>query len=184
MSNTDFTPEDRAFLRRILDHPEERMTWLAYADWLDERGYAQRAEYLRLTVECGELPTGNPDRSQREARLTALQVELDPNWAMMFDTPQIGNCRVRWEFACPLSWENLAATDTPEIRFCLACRRPVFYCHSMGDAEQFASAGECVAITSRVFPASDVPFAEHELIMGMMEFTPDPEDEDGPVDEE
>ena len=39
MSHPTFSAEDRVFLRAILDVPEDRNTWLIYADWLDDLRY-------------------------------------------------------------------------------------------------------------------------------------------------
>jgi uncharacterized protein (TIGR02996 family) len=66
--------EEVAFLRAIADAPEDDAPRLVYADWLDERGEAARAEYLR--VECrGRGATG----VERE-RLAFLSARLDAAW--------------------------------------------------------------------------------------------------------
>ena len=43
--------DDDAFLRAIADAPGDDAPRLVYADWLDEHGQPDRAEYLRLA--CG-----------------------------------------------------------------------------------------------------------------------------------
>jgi uncharacterized protein (TIGR02996 family) len=167
-----FTPEDRTFIRALLDHPEDRMTWLVYADWLDERGWPLRAEFLRLTVQRGEAADDDPRRGEIDQRLAALRAEVDADWAVVFDAPRIGNC---WRPpGCPLRWDRLVATDVPDIRRCLECNRPVFYCHTVEEAGQFVSSGERVAVSSRAFPAAEVPFGEPEqLPLGVVEFDDD-----------
>ncbi|HJZ56458.1 MAG TPA: TIGR02996 domain-containing protein [Gemmataceae bacterium] len=167
--STPFTAEDRAFIRCILDHPEDRMTWLAYADWLDERDQPVRAAFLRVSVEMATLPADDPGRSAISSRLLTLRAEVDPNWAMVFDTPRIGNCGDRWRSACPLSWDRLTATDIPDIRLCLACRQPVFYCQTLDEAREFVSSGECVAVSTRVFPETETPFVEPEVVIDEMD---------------
>jgi uncharacterized protein (TIGR02996 family) len=180
MTSPAFTPEDRAFLRAILDHPADRMPWMAYADWLDDRG-DPRSEFLRLSVERADLPEGDPHRYGIDIQLAALRAELDANWMMMFDTPLIGNCRQPpWEFRCPRNWDQLATTDTPDIRFCCSCRRPVFFAHTVEEAQQFASSGECVAISTRAWPETSTPFDLVETIeMGLLM----PEDDEWEVPE-
>ncbi|MFO0845576.1 MAG: TIGR02996 domain-containing protein [Gemmataceae bacterium] len=42
---------DAAFLAAIRDEPDEDLPRLAYADWLDEHGQAERAEFIRVQVE-------------------------------------------------------------------------------------------------------------------------------------
>jgi uncharacterized protein (TIGR02996 family) len=161
MSNPTFTDEDRAFLRVLLDVPEDRNTWLVYADWLDDRG-DPRAEFLRLSVERSLLTEHDPARPAVEARLRQLRAELDPNWMMMFDDAPIGNCpRAGWRTVrCPMRrWDGLAATDVPDIRLCHECRRPVFYCHSVEEAREFTTSAQCVAFSTRIPPESLPPEA-------------------------
>lgn len=42
---------DEAFLEDICAHPDDDATRLIYADWLDDRGDADRAEFIRVQVE-------------------------------------------------------------------------------------------------------------------------------------
>ena len=46
-----FPAEELSFLRTILDMPEDRNTLLIYADWLDEHGEGEYAEFIRLQIE-------------------------------------------------------------------------------------------------------------------------------------
>ncbi len=63
--------EDAPFLRAILANPDDRLTRLVYADWLDDRA-DPRAEYLRLAVRAAEQP-------ELRARMLELQPHL-PYW--------------------------------------------------------------------------------------------------------
>jgi uncharacterized protein (TIGR02996 family) len=166
------TDEDRAFIRAILDHPEELTTWLVYADWLDERA-DPRAEFLRLSVERRQLPA-DALAERLEARLAVLRATLDPNWMLVFDTARLVNCGgAGWRFVCPLTWDDLAPTDEPDIRICHGCKSPVFFCHTVEDARQFTSCGQCVALSTRIPPA-DQPEPEY-IMMGLMHY-PDEEE--------
>lgn len=50
-ASTEEAMTDRdALLRSILEHPQEDLPRLVYADWLDEAGEAERAEFLRCQV--------------------------------------------------------------------------------------------------------------------------------------
>jgi len=144
------SPEDRAFIRSILDYPEDFTVWLAYADWLDERG-DPRAEFLRLMVDHRRAPAGSAEAAQTGERLLELRQTLDPRWLMVFDTVDVANCPASngWAFRCPKTWDSLAPTDEPDIRICHDCKSPVFYCHTVEEARQFASAGQCIALSSR-----------------------------------
>jgi uncharacterized protein (TIGR02996 family) len=61
---------DDEFIRAIREFPEDLTLRLAYADWLDERGQAAKAEYLRLRHQLW-LTT---------ERFTELGEQLDPAW--------------------------------------------------------------------------------------------------------
>ncbi len=155
------TAEDRGFIRAILDHPEEFTTWLAYADWLDDRG-DPRAEFLRLAVARKQSAAGDPGVKALDERLAVLRGELDPNWMLVFDTPRVENCRLTgWRFVCPKTWDQLSPTDEPDIRICHDCKSPVFFCQTPEEARVFASCGQCVALSTRV-PEAENPFADEE----------------------
>jgi uncharacterized protein (TIGR02996 family) len=72
--------DDGAFVRAILDAPEDESRRLVYADWLDERA-DPRGEYLRLDVELARLPGRDPARSRLRERLDELRDATDPAWA-------------------------------------------------------------------------------------------------------
>ncbi len=46
--------EERAFLAKILAEPEDDTVRLVYADWLDENGQGDRAEFIRLQIELSK----------------------------------------------------------------------------------------------------------------------------------
>jgi uncharacterized protein (TIGR02996 family) len=157
----ELTNDDRAFIRAILDDPEELTTWLVYADWLDENA-DPRAEFLRLSVERKLTPRGELNDHLIDDRLANLQSELDANWMLVFDTARLANCRGSgWRFLCPLTWDQLGPTDLPDIRLCYTCKSPVFFCHSVEEAQLFTTSGQCVAISSRI-PLGALPQPEDE----------------------
>jgi uncharacterized protein (TIGR02996 family) len=63
---------EAAFLSALHDSPDDEVTWLALADWLEEDGQGQRAELVRLTR--GLRASRHPRRGEAEARLAALLV--------------------------------------------------------------------------------------------------------------
>ncbi|MBM3981507.1 MAG: TIGR02996 domain-containing protein [Planctomycetes bacterium] len=147
VTNPALTAEDLAFLRALHDMPEDRNTWLVYADWLDDRD-DPRAEFLRLAVEHVLLAEDDPARADTEARMARLRAELDPQWVMMFDPAPVANC-------CGRHWTALAMTDVPDLRVCHGCRSAVVYCHTLGEARAYDSCGQRVALSTRV-PAAEV----------------------------
>ena len=68
---------DEAFLRDILEAPEDDGPRLVYADWLEENGQATRAEFIRLQVELARLSLGDaryPELRRREAGVSVSKV--------------------------------------------------------------------------------------------------------------
>src|SRR5437762_9382326 len=47
--------DDDAFLRAIIDNPDDDLPRLVYADWLDEHGDAARAEFIRVQCELARV---------------------------------------------------------------------------------------------------------------------------------
>src|SRR5262249_13022193 len=45
------TPQEEAFVQDVRENPDDPAPRLVYADWLDENGDADRAEFIRL--QCG-----------------------------------------------------------------------------------------------------------------------------------
>jgi uncharacterized protein (TIGR02996 family) len=61
-----------AFLQAIMEDPDDDASRLVYADWLDEHGDADRAEFIRVQVELARPPEDGPRRDalrRRERRL-------------------------------------------------------------------------------------------------------------------
>jgi uncharacterized protein (TIGR02996 family) len=63
-----------AFLQAIIDAPEDDTPRLVYADWLDEHGDPERAEFIRVQCELARLPEP-PGSSLRKPTAEPQQVE-------------------------------------------------------------------------------------------------------------
>jgi uncharacterized protein (TIGR02996 family) len=165
------TDEDKAFLRAILDRPEELATWLVYADWLDERDDSG-AEFIRLQLRLTELREAE-ERARLESRVAELARGLNPVWVAMVDRTQIENCRGPFQFRCPLTWQELTPTRDENVRFCETCREEVIYCRSLSEARQFAGVGNCVALSKAVLRSpgdlQPEPFPPEDVVFGLLE---------------
>jgi uncharacterized protein (TIGR02996 family) len=85
------TPED-GFLADICEHPEEDAPRLVYADWLDDHGEPDRAEFIRVQVELASLRPGRRREELEEQERVFLE-EHEAAW--------LGPLRAwlsRWEF--------------------------------------------------------------------------------------
>jgi uncharacterized protein (TIGR02996 family) len=74
---------DEAFLRDIIEHPEEDAPRLVYADWLEETGGAPgavRAEFIRAQIECAGLPEDGPQAVALRDRATQLLADHGSSW--------------------------------------------------------------------------------------------------------
>jgi len=71
---------EAALLRAIRNAPAEDTPRLMYADYLDEEGFATRAEFVRVQVERAQLPERDPRRVPLEDRAHELLAEHECDW--------------------------------------------------------------------------------------------------------
>jgi uncharacterized protein (TIGR02996 family) len=69
-----------AFLRAIAANPDDDLPRLVYADWLDEHGEPERAEFIRLQCELARLPRDDPRWPELTARQDALWAAHSKAW--------------------------------------------------------------------------------------------------------
>ncbi len=62
-----------AFLRAIRDRPHDDLPRLVYADWLDEHGDPERAEFIRLQCALAAAPPGGRDADRRRERALLMR---------------------------------------------------------------------------------------------------------------
>lgn len=77
--------EESAFLQAIRANIEDDLPRLVYADWLEERGYGARAEFIRVQCELARTPEWEPRYRALEDREHELlsaheRAFLGPNW--------------------------------------------------------------------------------------------------------
>jgi uncharacterized protein (TIGR02996 family) len=107
---------DEGFLRAILEEPDDDTHRLVYADWLDENGQPEHAEFIRVQIELArmdvegrgsharyrlgdllecevaQMDADAARRAQLEAREAVLLEEFERRW-----TPQLPRTRaLRW----------------------------------------------------------------------------------------
>src|SRR5215467_10473117 len=78
-------PDEQGFLAAIRENPDDDTPRLIYADWLDDRGDADRAEFIRVQCELAKYADRDARPSElvsREANLLACHEEewLGPIW--------------------------------------------------------------------------------------------------------
>ena len=71
---------EAAFLRDVADHPADDAPRLVYADWLEENGQPERAEFIRVQIEHAGLDPDDFRRLPLAERARALQKEHGQRW--------------------------------------------------------------------------------------------------------
>jgi uncharacterized protein (TIGR02996 family) len=73
--------DERAFFDPIRDAPNDDGPRLVYADWLDEHGQPDRAEFVRVQCALDRLPDDDPRRADVRERERRLQEAHENRWA-------------------------------------------------------------------------------------------------------
>jgi uncharacterized protein (TIGR02996 family) len=142
--------EEAAFLDALRKNPDDDVTRLVYADWLDEqgdRGNAAKSAFLRYQCQLAALPATTRIGGTRRRRLRRLANSVaDADWLAVVSKPAIERCELKFAFRCPKQWDKLTATWNDAVRFCAVCQRDVYYCQTIPEALGHAAQGHCVAV--------------------------------------
>src|SRR5262245_38736778 len=84
--------DHEAFLRGILQHPDDDAPRQVYADWLEERG-DPRGEFIRVQCELARLPPDDPRWDALEQREFDLLRAHETEW-----TKDIKSIVSEWQF--------------------------------------------------------------------------------------
>jgi uncharacterized protein (TIGR02996 family) len=118
-------PLPAPYLRQILAHPDDDGPRLVAADWWDERGAAERAEFVRVQCELHRLINRRDSLGRRIGHVGAERIRaLWRRERELLDPIRKGWC---WSSEIPAGW-FLAASDRyavgphPGLPSALACR--------------------------------------------------------------
>lgn len=141
--------DEAAFLAAIRADPGADTPRLVYADWLDDR---DRPEAVFLRAECvlAAAPAGDPRRPSLQAAVRAAGAGCDPGWVAAVSRLPIESCGVAFRFRCPQQWALLRPTPDPAVRYCGQCRQEVIFCRTIGEAQEHAAVGDCIAVDPRL----------------------------------
>ena len=186
---------DNDFLAEIADNPTDESTRLVYQDWLEEHG-DERAEYLRLQTELMQFDPKDRKREKVRQKLRKLQGKLMHSWRdwlLSVSRAKIENCFERenrlwdareegkeltFEFECPQDWAKLSPVDDaadPTIRFCDQCRKHVYFCENIPEAENMADWGQCVAVDESLVRKNPDRIGTAGMVLGAVRVPPMPE---------
>ena len=89
-----------AFLRDIIEHPEDSVPRLIFADWLEEHGDEAdqaRAEFIRTQCTLSELPLRDTKRTRLEGRELDLRTEWEVAWLAPL-RERYADVLIRWDW--------------------------------------------------------------------------------------
>jgi uncharacterized protein (TIGR02996 family) len=72
--------QERAFWEAIQEAPEDDTPRLVYADWCEDHGQPERAEFIRAQIELEGLAVGDPRRAALEDRADDLLARHEMDW--------------------------------------------------------------------------------------------------------
>jgi uncharacterized protein (TIGR02996 family) len=75
------TPEREGLLDAIRKDPHDDLPRLAYADWLDDHGFAERSEFIRTQIKLAQLKKGDPEHDELMKRQDELLKKHGRAWA-------------------------------------------------------------------------------------------------------
>jgi uncharacterized protein (TIGR02996 family) len=107
---TAVPPLPAPYLRQILAHPDDDGPRLVAADWWDERGAAERAEFVRVQCELARLGPKLDclrDAGRRHIKTQTRVIILRRRERELLDSTRKGWC---WSSEIPAGW-FLAASD-------------------------------------------------------------------------
>jgi uncharacterized protein (TIGR02996 family) len=70
--------DENVLLAALAEQPADELTWLAYADWLEEQG-GERHRFVRLLIELARGVEGEASQADFRKRFKRLR-GIDPDW--------------------------------------------------------------------------------------------------------
>jgi uncharacterized protein (TIGR02996 family) len=125
------SPEHDAFIRAILRRRDDETAYLAYADYLTERGDSQ-GDYIRLCIELAKLPPAGPEAEEKNRRLNELSDAHAEEWFA-----PLGELGLRPETLGHFSWYGWMSLERGVIETVSIDRPGIFPRHA---ARLFAAA--------------------------------------------
>jgi len=123
----DLLSQHEAFLRAIFDAPEDDTPRLVYADFLQENGEEDRAEFIRLGCEGARLAEDHPRR---------IDLQADMNAIVRKYTMHAADARWPWERSSvrgfpepfgPIHLHGYSLEDVQSLRWSVVRRSPEWY---------------------------------------------------------
>lgn len=116
---------DRKFVDTFVENIDDDLPRLVYADWLDEHGRAERAEFVRVQVERARLPAWDAAQVRLRLREDELLRLHGEEW--LAEMPAVEGAR----------WERFRRGVVAEVRFASfdAMRKSAHACRAVAPVE-------------------------------------------------
>jgi len=72
--------EREALMRTIIENPDDDVARLVFADWLEENGESERAEFIRLDIHLHDVDRGDPLYHAQRRRWGQLLEQYEKAW--------------------------------------------------------------------------------------------------------
>jgi uncharacterized protein (TIGR02996 family) len=147
---------EESFLRDICENPDDDTPRLVYADWLDEHGQPERAEFIRAQVELACRVSDSPHRRRLAARAAELLARHAERWL-----GPLGSLLSEWRFRrgfldrLTISARNLL--EHAEALFRTAPIRRLRLTGAEGDSQFLTAFPSWVSLTSLDLIANGLP---------------------------
>ncbi len=142
----DDTSDEELRLLAALAANDDEASRAVYADWLEQHGHENRAEFLRAQVAVSRMTPVDAAFPAATARVRELARSINVEWRMRISRPAVEDCKVAREFTCGVDWAELAPTEDPKLRTCTRCRESVHYCTTETEAIDLSREGRCVVV--------------------------------------
>jgi uncharacterized protein (TIGR02996 family) len=138
----------QAFLDDIIDHPDDDTPRLVYADWLDEHGEPDRAEFIRVQCEMAKENLDPKRGRELRKRAAALLKEHEGRWAPVTPRAAVPG---GWPKPPRSNWRRgflhhfVCYRKEPEVAYKVLCEHPLrlltLFCDSLSASEALVLAG-------------------------------------------
>src|SRR5262245_42219655 len=85
-----------ALLASCVEDPEDDVPRLVYADWLEEQGQSERAEFIRAQIQLARDPDDSPERRALAFRARELLDQHEEEWIPR--SPPLPDVALEWSF--------------------------------------------------------------------------------------
>jgi uncharacterized protein (TIGR02996 family) len=159
---------EQAFLADILEHPDDDAVRLVFADWLQDNGDPDRAEFIRVQCECEGLPDGHPRLEVLLRRGDELLRKNQQRWQ-----EGVAECGGSW----PIFRRGFIEAVDCSARALLACGDRLFAQAPLGELtlydaggrlERLARCGFLARLTTLRLTASSEPLCQPQRVRPFM----------------